>query len=121
MPAEIESPITTRWSLDGPITSGIWRWEYSTIAIAIVIAAKKIATGIRENFEECVGAARLEEMIQIRNKETTRTAKNGEIGGEAMIIRQRASQHRMFRARTCMPCFRKGDAVIANRRRAAPG
>src|SRR3954467_6199664 len=121
MPAEIESPITTRWSLDGPITSGILRWEYSTIAIAIVIAAKKIATGIRENFEECVGAARLEEKIQIRNKETTRTARSGERGGEAMIIRQRASQHRMFRARSGQPCFKKGEAATASSSKAAPG
>src|SRR3954469_20237262 len=121
MPAEMESPMTTRWSLCTPEITGTLRCESSLAARVSVMVARTIAAKVRATLLMRDGASLFQVKIQIRKIERNMISFSGESGGDAIAITHIDIQAVMFRARSCHRSFKNGVIAIASTSRIAPG
>jgi len=117
IPAEIESPMTTRWSLGIPEIKGGLRCCSSNPERTISSAARN-AVARRWALRP---TDRLVATYHNRNVATKTTSTVHGNGGQAMIIIISASQVATFRNRKSQRCRRKGLIKIASMSMAVPG
>src|SRR5205814_1622424 len=99
IPAETESPITTRWSIGRTGRLGILRYENSLMVAAKVRTDRAAVANVLENCTNGLTAGWFQATIQTKNKMHNSISTSKGSGGDETTIRHNASQAKTFLAR----------------------